>query len=119
MDLGNDVRRNKKTAIKLAETVQGMMNQWTEDNFKNFQETMELIRENAPVKWAQLYMEAVKMGIVKETNINFNFNRMEDRANLQALVRARVTPSLPNDGAYTPYEEVKPKALAGKKKEDY
>ena len=42
-----------------------MMDQWTADNFEYFVQTMDLIREGAPVQWVKLYMEAVKMGIVK------------------------------------------------------
>lgn len=107
MDVGKDVRRQNKAVAKLADTVQAMMTKWTEDNFSNFQETMELIREGAPVQWVRLYMDAVKMGIIKETNININFNRQKDREGLQALVHARVTPRLSDKGEYTPYEEVR------------
>lgn len=105
IDIGKPVKRNSTKIGKLASTVQGMMGQWTEDNFNNFNETMELIREGAPVQWVKLYMEAVKMGIVKESNINININRQQDRENLQALVRTRI--QLPDSGTYVPYEEVK------------
>ena len=112
MDVGNDVRRRgrPKAVVKLSETVQGMMTQWTEDNFPMFQETMELIREGAPVQWVRLYMEAVKMGIIKETNLNININRQKDRDDLQALVRTRVG-GLPDKGSYTPYEEIAPQSV--------
>lgn len=118
MDVGKDVRRRKSTAAiaKLSETVQGMMNQWTEENFPMFKETMELIREGAPVQWTRLYMEAVKMGIVKETNINVNINRQQDRENLQALARTRI--QLPDTGVYTPYEEIRPKPVALQRDEE-
>lgn len=112
MDVGPDVRRRRgggKAVAKLSDTVQGMMSEWTEDNFGYFQQTMELIRENAPIQWAKLYMDAVKMGIIKESNINININRQQDREELQALVRTRIT--LPDKGSYTPYEEIKPKEL--------
>ena len=110
MDVGKDVRRKgSKSIAKLADTVQGMMSQWTEDNFKNFNETMELIREGAPVQWVKLYMEAVKLGIVRESNINININRQEDRRALQGLVHARL--SVPQTGSYVPYEEIKPEPL--------
>lgn len=105
MDIGKPVKRNSTKIGKLASTVQGMMGQWTEENFSNFSETMELIREGAPVQCVKLYMEAVKMGIVKESNINININRQQDRENLQALVRTRI--QLPDSGTYVPYEEVK------------
>ena len=118
MDAGKDIRRSNKGVVKLAENVQKQMAQWTEDNFTYFEQTMELIREGAPVQWVKLYMEAVKLGIVKETNINFNFNRQEDRKNLQALVHTRIHPSLPNDGAYTPYEEIIPKQIPVKRDMD-
>ena len=114
-DAGKDIRRNNAAAVKLSEDVQGMMCQWTEDNFQNYVETMKLIREGAPVQWVKLYMEAVKMGIVKESNINININRQEDRKALQGLVRARLT--LPEQGNYTPYEEVRPKEQVVEKKE--
>ena len=53
-------------------------------------------------------MDAVKLGIIRESNVNVNvnINREQDRENLQALVRTRIT--LPDKGTYTPYEEVKP-----------
>ena len=118
MDVGKDVRKGRggKALAKLSDTVQGMMCKWTEDNFPMFIETMELIRENAPVQWTRLYMEAVKMGIIKESNINININRQKDRDDLQALVRSRVT--LPDHGTYTPYEEVKPEPLPLRKEEE-
>ena len=118
MDVGKDVRRNKgnKAIAKLADTVQGMMNQWTEDEFPHFKETMELIRENAPVQYARLYLEAIKLGIVKKTDINININRQRDREDLQALVRTKI--SLPDNGVYTPYEEIKPQPLPIRKEEE-
>ena len=106
-DAGLPSRREKaKAANALAKTVQDRMSQWADDNFQNFEETMKLIREGAPVKWVQLYMEAVKLGIIKESNINININRLQDRENLQALVRTRI--ALPDNWQYTPYEEIKP-----------
>jgi hypothetical protein len=108
-DVGNDVKKNNRTAVKLSETVQGMMAKWTEEQFPMYIETMELIRENAPVQWAKLYQESVKMGITKQTDININISRQRDRDDLQALVRSRIP--LPNKGNYTPYEEIKPKEL--------
>ena len=109
MDVGEDVRRNRgsKAVAKLSDTVQGMMANWTEENFPMFNETMELIRVNAPVQWAKLYLESVKMGIVKQSEINININRQKDRDDLQALVRSRIP--LPVKGDYVPYIEVKPK----------
>ena len=104
-DLGPDGRRGSRAMIKLSETVQGMMGQWTEDNFGQFEEAMRLIKEGAPVQWVKLYLEAVKLGIEKNTNINININRQKDRDDLQALVRSRV--QLPEKGNYVPYEEVK------------
>lgn len=108
-NVGPDGRRGSKALVKLSDTVQGMMGQWTEDNFVQFEETMKLIKDGAPVQWVKLYMEAVKLGIEKNTNINININRQKDRDDLQALVRSRI--SLPNSGNYTPYEEIKPKEL--------
>lgn len=118
MDVGKDVRKNKssKAIAKLADTVQGMMNQWTEEEFPHFKETMDLIREHAPVQYAKLYLDAVKLGIVRQTDINININRQRDREDLQALVRTKI--SLPDSGTYTPYEEVKPEPLPLKKREE-
>jgi hypothetical protein len=118
MDVGKDVirKRGSKAINKLADTVQGMMAQWTEDNFLQFEETMKLIQEGAPVQWVKLYLEAVKLGIEKNTNINININRQKDRDDLQALVRSRI--SLPDRGTYVPYEEVKQEPLPLKKSED-
>lgn len=105
MNVGEDVvkRRGSRAISKLSDTVQGMMGQWTEEQFPNFVETMELIRKNAPVRYVQLYMEAVKMGIVRQTDININISRKKDRDDLQALVRSRI--QLP-EGVYVPFEEV-------------
>jgi hypothetical protein len=108
-DVGPDGRRGSKAMVKLSDTVQGMMSQWTEDNFSQFEETMKLIKDGAPVQWVKLYLEAVKLGIEKNTNINININRQKDRDDLQALVRSRIP--LSDKGCYVPYEEVKPKEL--------
>ena len=118
MDVGKDVRRNRgsRAVAKLSDTVQGMMTNWTEENFSLFSETMELIRENAPVQWAKLYLESVKMGIVKQSEININISRQKDRDDLQALVRSRIP--LTDKGTYTPYEEVKPEPLPLKREEE-
>lgn len=119
IDPGKDIRRNRKGATELANKIaqSDFMQGWLIDNEENFVETMNLIRDGAPVKWAELYMRAYSLGIVKEQNININFNRQEDRNNLQALVRSRVAPSLPNGGEYTPYEEIKPKKAALKRED--
>ena len=83
------------------------MANWTDDNFTYFEQTMELIRTGAPVQWVKLYMEAVKLGIVKESNINITVSRQQDRENLQALVRTRIPTSLPQPvPVYTPFVEV-------------
>ena len=107
-DAGVPSRREKaKGAKMLAKTVQDRMAQWTDDQFQNFEESMELIREGAPVQWVKLYMEAVKLGIVKESNINITVSRQQDRENLQALVRTRIPAGLPQAApVYTPYVEV-------------
>lgn len=115
-DLGPNGRRGSKAMVKLADTVQGMMASWTEDNFQQYEETMKLIREGAPVQWVKLYLEAVKLGIEKNTNINININRQKDREDLQALVRSRIP--MTDKGAYTPYEEVKPEPLPLKVKDE-
>lgn len=105
-DPGLPSRKEKsKLANHMAKTVQDRMMHWTEDNFGYFEQTMEMIREGAPIQWVKLYMEAVKLGLTKETNINININRQQDRENLQALVRSRIP--LPDRGEYVPYEEVK------------
>ena len=104
-DAGVPARHEKaKLAKAMAKTVQDRMMNWTDDNFTYFEQTMEMIREGAPVQWVKLYMEAVKLGLDKTTNINININRQQDRENLQALVRTRIPSSLPP--TYTPYVEV-------------
>lgn len=110
MDVGKDIRRRRTGSITkmLANVVPENMQEWTIDNFDKYVETMELIREGAPVQWARLYHDAVKMGLDKNVNVNVNISREQDRINLQALVKARV-PALDNNGAYTPYEEVREK----------
>ena len=107
-----------KLANAMAKTVQDKMMYWTDENFPYFEQTMDMIREGAPVQWVKLYMEAVKLGIIRESNVNVNvnINREQDRANLQALVKQRIT--LPDHGAYTPYEEVK-QPIAIKKEEEF
>lgn len=120
MDIGKDVRRKKTDVVarKLAATVPDLIQGWTADNFHAYVETMELIREGAPVQWVKLYHEAVKMGLERNTNINININRQQDRENLQALVRTRI-PSLSDKGSYVPYEEITPQALPNKEEEEF
>lgn len=114
-DVGKDIRRNSANALATKIANSDFMNGWLIDNQDNFVETMNLVREGAPVKWLELYMKAYSLGIIKETNINVNFNRQEDKQNLQALVRTRVKPSLPDGGEYIPFEEIKPKKIALKR----
>lgn len=110
MDVGKDVRR-RRNLDGLAKAVQsGFIDGWLVDNQQNFIDVMNLIRDGAPVKWAELYMKAYQLGLVKEQNINININRQHDREELQALVRARI-PGAITDKTYTPFEEVKPQAL--------
>jgi len=105
-DAGPDIKR--RSCNGLANAMQrDFLNTWVMDNQANFIEVMELIKEGNPVKYAELYLRAIQMGIIKETNVNINVSRQQDYDNLQALVRTRVTPSLPSDGSYTPYEEVR------------
>jgi len=118
MDVGPSVRKNRKVDGLVKAVQQSFMEGWLEDNQENFVEVMNLIRDGAPVKWAELYMKAYQMGLVKEQNININFNRQQDRENLQALVRARIPTAIPDKGSYTPFEEVKSKPLSIKKEED-
>lgn len=109
IDAGKDIQRSNKNAVALAKRAEkGFIEGWLLDNQQNFVEVMDLIKDGAPVQYAKLYLEAYKMGLVRETNININIDRQRDRDDLQALVRARVTPGLPEGGTYTPYEEVKP-----------
>lgn len=111
-------RENARVANALSKTMQERMVYWTEDNFGLFEETMDLVRQGAPVQWLKLYMEAIKLGLDKSTNINININRQQDRENLQALVRSRIPTALPQNigshaalpsneqAVYTPYIEV-------------
>lgn len=116
MDVGKDIRRTSANALA-AQAQKGFIEGWLLDNQQSFVEVMELIKDGAPVQYAKLYLEAYKMGLVRETNINVNFNRQQDREALQGLVRARL--QLPESGVFTPYEEVKlKKVLVGKKKEE-
>lgn len=118
MDVGPEVRRNRKMA-KLADVAQkGFMEGWLEANQENFIEVMDLIKEGAPVQWARLYKEIYGMGLAKEQNINININRQQDRENLQALVRSRIPAALTERKEYTPFEEVKPEPLPLKRKKE-
>ena len=108
IDAGKDIQRSNKNAIALAKRAEkGFIEGWLLDNQQNFVEVMNLIKEGAPVQYAKLYLEAYKMGLVRETNLNINIDRQRDRDDLQALVRTRVKPELTDSGTYTPYEEVK------------
>lgn len=126
IDVGEDIKVHKnnkverKMANALLKNAPDMLQKWTVDNFHNFEETMEMIRDGAPVQYVRLYLQAVQLGLVKNTNINvnLNINRQQDRENLQALVRAREHHALTDAGSYIPYEEVKPQPLP-LKKEDY
>ena len=114
MDCGEDIKRNK--AVNLAKQAEkGFIEGWLVDNQQSFIEVMKLIKDGAPVQFAKLYLEAYKMGLVRETNININFNRQQDREGLQGLVRSRM---LTDNGSYTPYEEIRPKELVQKKEEE-
>ena len=116
IDAGKDIQRSNKSAIALAKRAEkGFIEGWLLDNQQNFVEVMNLIKEGAPVQYAKLYLEAYKMGLVRETNININIDRQRDRDDLQALVRTRIKPELTDQGAYTPYEEIKPKRIPIKK----
>ena len=107
-DAGVPSRQEKsKVANRMAKSVQEKMAQWTDDNFVYYQQVMDMIREGAPVQWAKLYHEAIKLGIVKDSNINITISRQQDRDNLQALVRTRIPTSLPSSPpVYTPYIEI-------------
>lgn len=120
MDLGKDIGRQKKKVTDLANKIakSDFMQGWLIDNQQNFIEVMDMIKEGAPVKYAELYLKAYQMGIVKESNINININRQKDREDLQALVRTRVSPMLSDSGAYTPYEEVDKQPLPLKREEE-
>ena len=106
-DVGPDIGRSRATALARQAGKIGFLEEWCEQNQENFIEVMNLIKDGAPVKYAELYLKAVQMGIVRETNVNIRVDRQQDYDNLQALVRTRVTPTLPTSGAYTPYEEIK------------
>ena len=93
MDAGKDVRPNRQLAQQMAKAMEdnaeSLMQRWTVENFPYFEQTMNMIREGAPVQWAKLYLESVKMGLTKNTNINIHISRQQDREQLQALVRTR------------------------------
>ena len=119
MDVGKDVKRKRESAVakKMAAAIPELLQKWTMDNYPYFEQTMEMIREGAPVQWVKLYMEAVKLGIEKNTNINININRQKDRDDLQALVRTKIT-AIPDSGTYTPFEEVRPQPLPIRREEE-
>ena len=119
MDAGKDVRPNRRLAQQMAKAMEdnaeSLMQHWTVENFPYFEQTMNMIREGAPVQWAKLYLESVKMGLTKNTNININISRQQDREQLQALVRTRIPSRLTDEGEYVEYREVGPaeKPLGG------
>lgn len=120
METGKDVRRKNGHALeaRMANTMEDLMVGWTKDNFYAFEETMEMIKEGAPVQWVKLYLEAVKMGLTKNTNININISRQQDREHLQALVGARVRKWIPDNGEYVPYVEMKSEALPSRREDE-
>lgn len=105
-DVGPDINRGRGTRLASAAQRQFLEN-WCNDNEGNFMEVMDLIKDGAPVKYAELYLRARQMIMAKETNINVNVSRQQDYDNMQALVRTRVTPALSDQGIYTPFEEVR------------
>ncbi len=117
MDVGKDVRRGKDLR-KLADVAyKDFISGYFHDNVDKMYETMDLIRENAPVQWMKLNIELMKLGMGREQNINININRQQDREALQGLVKARLT--LPESGTYTPFEEIRgQKEVVETKKED-
>ncbi len=117
-DAGVPSRREKaKAANELSVAAQkNFLENWCEDNEQNFCAVMDLIKDGAPVQYARLYLEAKKLTMARESNINININRQQDRENLQALVRARMP--LPENGSFTPYEEVKPKEIVMRWREE-
>lgn len=118
MDVGPDVRRRKNVNALAKVAEKGFLEGWLKDNEQNFMEVMALIKDGSPVKYAELYLKAYQMGLVKEQNINININRQQDRENLQALVRSRIPASLTDSGTYTPYEEVRAQPIEVKRRED-
>lgn len=94
--------------MKLASAAQkNFLENWCEENEQNFVEVMELIKDGAPVKYAELYLKARQMITAKESNINVTISRQQDRDNLQALVRTRIPTALPQSPpVYTPYVEI-------------
>jgi hypothetical protein len=104
MDVGKDVRRRKGYSVLVDVALKEFINGYFRDNIDKMYETMELIREGSPVQWMRLNIELMKLGLAKEQNININFNRQQDREQLQALVRTR----LPDVATtYTDFVEVK------------
>ena len=91
-------------ARAMAKTVQERMMHWTEDNFGYYEQVMDMIRKGSPIQWAKLYQKSVELGLTKDTNINININRQQDRENLQALVRSRIPAQI--SPTYTPYVEI-------------
>lgn len=118
-DAGPDIHRGRGTKLASAAQKQFLEN-WCNENEVNFKEVMDLIKDGAPVKYAELYLRAKQMTMAKETNINVSVSRKQDYDNLQALVRTRVTPGLPDSGAYTPFEEIRqPEPMGIEKEEEY
>lgn len=115
MDVGKDVRRRKDLS-KLADVAyKDFISGYFSENVDKMYETMDMIRENAPVQWMKLNIELMKLGMGREQNINININRQQDREALQGLVRTRLT--LPESGTFTPYEEIKKKRIELKREE--
>lgn len=102
-DFGPSIAKNR--ASGLAKAMQkDFLGTWVIENQGNFVEVMEMIREGNPVKYAELYLKAVQMGLIRETNVNININRQQDYDELQALVRTRV--QLPQKDNYADFVEV-------------
>lgn len=114
MDVGKDVRRRRNLKGLADVAYKEFINGYLSENMEAMYETMDLIREGSPVQWMKLNIELMKLGMTREQNININFNRQQDRENLQALVRTRIPAQpdsladVPRIESYTPYEEIKP-----------
>lgn len=105
-EVGKDVSRNKYGGLAKA-VERTFLEKWVDDNKGNFVECMDLIKEGNPVKYAELYLRAVQMGMVRTNlNVNMNMNRQQDYNELQAMVRSKV-----QKGDYMPFTEIRDKEM--------
>lgn len=109
-------RVREKRDNKLAKMVeQRLLDGWVADNFENFKEVMECIRENSPIKYADLYVKVANMVAPKQQDVNININSKSDYDQLVLMSKTKIKPTLGGREDVVDYEEIVPAGIPLKK----